>query len=731
VVRHAFRRLVKAVALVTALVIAVSIPLGYSVSRYLADASALDFKGDLNAARIAQFVYSYPKLWQYQSLRISEIVHLPGYNDLNQRVLDADGRIVVQEGPAVGFPRLQERSPIEVAGERVGELVVSLSWVSALIEIGFVSLASFALASLSYFAICSLPLRTLDRALRMLAMQDARFEAALNNMTQGLCMVDAGGRLVVINKRLGAMFGLTNAQNCIKAPPEQLLDAVLRTGCMDRQTGEMAFGLPQRGDAITTTFCCELTDDRTLTVSRHGVEGGGWVTTFEDVTEQRKAEALLDHMALHDVLTGLPNRTLFQAHLERQTNPERGRFAVHCLDLDRFKQVNDTLGHSIGDALLQAVAERLKSCLSASDILARLGGDEFAIIQTDASQPEQARALAHRLVETISAPYQLDGHRILVSASVGLALAPTDGGTAEAILKAADIAMCHAQGDGRGRYRCFEPAMDAAAQARRELELALRDALANDEFRLHFHPLVELETGRVVCFEALLRWQRKSGELVPPDEFVPLAEEIGLIIPIGDWILRAACAEAAKWPSDIKVAVNLSVVQFKNQNLVASVQTALELSGLAAHRLELEITESVLMHKSKATLATLRRLRALGLSVAMDDFGDGYSSLSYLSKFPFDKIKIGQGFVRDIDVKSEALAVIRAVVHLGRALGIPVTAEGVETRAQLERMRLEGFAQCQGYLFSRPLPPEEIAGLIDRLSSTPPCNTEALLQYAA
>jgi diguanylate cyclase (GGDEF)-like protein len=722
---------VRAIALLTAVTIAVSVPLGYSITRYLADASALDFKAHLNATRVAQFVYGYPKLWQYQGLRISEIILLPGYNDVNQRVIDTDGSFVAEEGPAVSFPRLQERAPIEVAGERVGELVASVSWVPALIDIGFVALASLALASLSYFSICALPLRTLDRTFRKLAIQEARFKAALDNMTQGLCMVDAGGKIVVLNERFGAIFGLTNTENCINAPPEQLVDAVLQTGSMDQQTGEMAFRFPQTVDAITTTFSCELTDDRTLMVSRHAVESGGWVTTFEDVTEQRKAEALLDHMALHDALTGLPNRTLFQAHLERHASPERGSFAVLVLDIDRFKQVNETLGHSVGDALLQAVADRLKGCLSEDDILARLGGDEFAIIQPGANQPDHARALAHRLIETLSVPYQLDGHRIMVSASVGIALAPTDGTTADAILKAADIAMCHAQGDGRGTYRFFEPAMDDAVQARRELEIALRDALANDEFKLHFQPLVELQTGRIASFEALLRWQRKSGELVPPDEFVPLAEEIGLIIPIGDWIVRAACAEAAKWPSDIKVAVNLSVVQFRNPNLVASVQTALALSGLAAHRLELEITESVLMHKSKATLATLRRLRALGLAVAMDDFGDGYSSLSYLSKFPFDKIKIGKNFVQDIDVKSEALAVVRAVVHLGRALGIPVTAEGVETRAQLDRMRLEGFAQCQGYLFSRPLPPEQIAGLIRRLSSMPPCDTEPLPQQAA
>jgi diguanylate cyclase (GGDEF)-like protein/PAS domain S-box-containing protein len=727
VIRRALRGLVRAIALLAALTIAVTVPLGYSISRYSADTSSLAFKTDLNAARIAQFVYSYPKLWQYQGLRISEIILLPGYGDVNQRVADTNGRIVVEEGPATHFPRLQHRAPIEVGGERVGELVGSVSWAPALIHISFVALASVGLAALGYFAICSLPLRTLDRTVRRLAIQDARFEAALDNMTQGLCMVDACGQIVVINRRFREMFGLTGTENCINAPPEKLLDAVVRTSHMSQQTAEMVFRFPQTVDAITTTLGCELTDDRTLTVSRHAVEGGGWVTTFEDVTEQRNAEAQLDHMTLHDALTGLPNRILLQAHLERQISAGQGSLAVLCFDLDRFKQVNDTLGHTIGDALLKAVTERLKGCLSENDVLARLGGDEFAIIQPDASEPDQVKALAHRLIETISEPYELGGHRIMVSASLGVAMAPSDGHTADGIMKAADIAMCHAQGDGRGTYRFFEPAMDAEVQARRELELALRDALANDEFRLHFQPLVDVESGRVAGFEALLRWQRSDGELVLPDEFVPLAEEIGLIIPIGDWILQAACAEAAKWPSDIKVAVNLSAIQFRNPKLVASVRAALALSGLAANRLELEITESVLMHKSKATLAMLRRLRALGLSVAMDDFGDGYSSLSYLSTFPFDKIKISRNFVRDIDVKSEALAVIRAVVHLGRALGIPVTAEGVETHAQLERMRLEGFAQCQGYLFSRPLPADEITGLIERLS----CDTEPLPQLAA
>ena len=388
--------------------------------------------------------------------------------------------------------------------------------------------------------------------------------------------------------------------------------------------------------------------------------------------------------------------------------------AVLCLDLDRFKPVNDTLGHPVGDALLRAVAARLLACVREGDTAARLGGDEFAVLQAGAGQPEAAGALARRLVEALSAPYEVLGHQVVVGASVGVALAPGDGRDPDELLKRADMALYRAKADGRGTFRSFEPGMDARLQARRLLELDLRKALAAGELELHYQPLVDLRTGAVSALEALLRWRHPARGLVPPGEFVPLAEEIGLIVPVGGWVLRRACADAAGWPGGVRVAVNLSAAQFRGRELVAAVVGALAAAGLAPARLELEITETVLLRDGEATLATLRELRALGVRIAMDDFGTGYSSLGYLRSFPFDKIKIDRCFVRDLGASADCEAIVRAVTGLGGSLGIATTAEGVETEEQLERLRAEGCDEAQGFHLGRPMPAADVRALLDR-----------------
>jgi diguanylate cyclase (GGDEF)-like protein len=415
-------------------------------------------------------------------------------------------------------------------------------------------------------------------------------------------------------------------------------------------------------------------------------------------------------MAHHDALTRLPNRIRFREELEeglaRAHSDEA--LAVLCLDLDNFKSVNDTLGHPVGDALLKVVAERLLEAAGETSTVARLGGDEFAIVQTGASQPVGATVLAQHLIETIAAPYEIDGHSVVIGTSIGIAVAPNDGTDPDAILKNADLALYRAKAEGRGIYRFFEAAMDASMQARRLLELDLRSALGRDQFELVYQPLVDLTTADVKGFEALLRWRHPERGLVSPAEFIPLAEEIGLINQIGAWVLRRACAEAATWPGHLTVAVNLSPVQFTSRTLVLDVVTALGSSNLAPRRLELEITEAVLLHDTDATLATLTHLKQLGVHISMDDFGTGYSSLSYLRKFPFDKIKIDQSFIRDLSSTPESMAIVRAVAGLGRSLGISTTAEGVETIEQLRTVKAEGCTQVQGYLLSRPLPARDI-----------------------
>jgi diguanylate cyclase (GGDEF)-like protein len=405
----------------------------------------------------------------------------------------------------------------------------------------------------------------------------------------------------------------------------------------------------------------------------------------------------------------LPNRIYFHEQLaNRFAHQERDqKFAVLCFDLDRFKSVNDTLGHHFGDKLLRQVAERMRSCLREGDTLARLGGDEFAILQGSVNQLTETNALAARLNEVISAPFDLDGHQVVIGVSIGIAVAPTDAGDPDQLLKNADMALYRAKTDGRGIYRFFEPEMDALMQRRRALELDLRKAVVGGEFELYYQPLVNLEKNAICGFEALLRWNHPERGLIPPLDFIPLAEETELIVPIGEWVLRQACQEAAKWPSDVRVAVNVSSVQFK-ANLALVVTSALARSGLAAHRLELEITESVLLFNSESILATLHQLRALGVRISMDDFGTGYSSLSYLRSFPFDKIKIDRSFVHNLAADEDSMAIIRAVTGLGSSLGMATTGEGVETQDEVDYLKNEGCTEAQGYFFSKPQPASEV-----------------------
>jgi diguanylate cyclase (GGDEF)-like protein len=464
----------------------------------------------------------------------------------------------------------------------------------------------------------------------------------------------------------------------------------------------------------------EIKGGRVVAVAYRPTVDGGWVATFEDVTERRQAEERIVFMARHDALTKLPNRVLLAERIEQAvTQLGRGtRFAVLSLDLDNFKQINDTLGHPVGDEVLCAVAERLQSCVREVDTVARFGGDEFAIVQQDVAQPEEITTLARRIIDVLSAPYEINAHRVTLGVSIGIALAPDDGVLCDKLLKNADVALYRSKADGRGTWRFFEAEMDARLQRRRKLELDLREALANNEFKLFYQPIIDVKKGRVSGFEALLRWQHPVRGMVSPGEFIPVAEEIGLIAPLGEWVIREACHEAKHWPAHTKVAVNVSPMQFKQGRLLQSVTEALSETKLAAERLELEITESVLLSNNNGTLATLHALRGLGARIAMDDFGTGYSSLSYLRSFPFDKIKIDQSFIHDLGAGEGASnSIIKAIIDICRSMGMTTNAEGVETQAQFEELRLEGCDEVQGYLFSKPVPRTEIPGLLVRLTN--------------
>jgi diguanylate cyclase (GGDEF)-like protein len=546
-----------------------------------------------------------------------------------------------------------------------------------------------------------------------IATQNKLIDAALNNMSHGLVMFDRDERLIICNDRYLDMFGPARemiAHGCTLSELLHLLDRVGVTTespeeCLLELRETVVAGKPAR--KMRT-----LSDGRTYAISRIPLPGGGWVATHEDVTERMAAEARIAHMARHDPLTDLPNRASLRDHLQQAlARVHRGEMvALHYIDLDHFKNVNDTLGHLIGDELLKGAAGRLKSCVRETDIVARLGGDEFAVVQTKIERPNDAAILAQRIQEVIRQPFFIDGQEATVDASIGIAIAPTDGNGVEELVKSADIAVYAAKASGRSAYRFFELEMDERVKERRAIESGLRNALVNGEFKLYYQPIVNLQTNRISSFEALIRWFHPERGLIPPSDFIPVAEECGLIIAIGEWVMRQACHDAVGWPDDIKVAINLSPVQF-NKHLVRSVVSALASAGLPPRRLELEVTESVLMQNTFATLATLNQLHELGVKFSMDDFGTGYSSLSYLRSFPFDKIKIDRAFVRDLSEHENSTAIIRAVTLLAKSLDMMTTVEGVETEEQLERIRALGCTEMQGYLYSPPRNLDEISAM--------------------
>jgi diguanylate cyclase (GGDEF)-like protein len=533
----------------------------------------------------------------------------------------------------------------------------------------------------------------------------------LNNMTQGVLMFDADARLTFCNQRYTDMYGLPPA---VAQPGCSLRDLLFhrqQTGTFADNPDDYIVGL-KSGIADGNTFAqvVNLPDGRVFSVLNKPMAGGGWLATHEDITERQRSEERIAHMARHDALTDLPNRVLLRERLDHELKRvKRGEcLAVMCLDLDQFKSVNDALGHPIGDELLKLVSVRLRGCTREIDTVARLGGDEFAIIMTQMQRPSDAASLSKRIRDSVTKPYQIDGHQIVTDISIGISVAPHDATAPDPLLRNADMALYGAKGDGRGTYRFFEQEMNTRMKARRELEMDIRKALVAKEFELHYQPLVNLQTNDVSAFEALLRWHHPRRGMVSPAEFIPIAEETGLIIPLGEWVLKTACKEAVSWPDPMKVAVNLSGAQLNNRNLLALVNAALSESGMPPHKLQLEITESVLLQNTFSTLETLHKLRAMGVQIALDDFGTGYSSLSYLRSFPFDKIKIDRSFIRDMATGAEPLAIVHAVAGLANRLNMTSTAEGVETQQQLETLQAMGCTEMQGYLFSRARPASEI-----------------------
>jgi diguanylate cyclase (GGDEF)-like protein len=546
-----------------------------------------------------------------------------------------------------------------------------------------------------------------------LAYKNRILEVTLENMAHGLCMFDGQQRLIVCNERYAKMYALSPGEMRPGTKLRSILEARVAAGSspaaaeeyIDTRIAEVTRNEPY--SAVN-----ELRDGRVVAVTHQPIEGGGWVAIHQDITDSRRDEERVAFMARHDLLTDLANRTSFMEKLEEAGARLRRRhetFTVFMLDLDRFKNVNDSLGHPAGDDLLRQTADRLKKALSETDLVARLGGDEFAIIQTgEADQRGAAVELAKRLISLISAPYDLHGNMVTIGTSIGIAMAHEPDVDSDTLMKQADLALYRTKSEGRNGYCFFDERMTADADARRQLESDLRDAISGGQIEIHYQPILHVKTRKLFGLEALARWRHPVKGFVPPSEFIPLAEETGLIVPLGEWVLHKACETAKRWPLGVKVAVNISAVQFAKSDLLEVVTRTLAGTGLPPERLELEITETALLEKEAGVLATLQQLERLGIAISLDDFGTGYSSLRYLTTFPIDKIKIDKSFTQNITHRADCAAVVASVLALGSGLDVATVAEGVETKQQFDILRASGVNYVQGYLFGAPCAAEEI-----------------------
>ncbi len=609
-------------------------------------------------------------------------------------------------------------------------LSVALPMLAALLIFGDIYYRAFAPALAMFFLSVALICERLRRNLlsavissREVSQLAQRFDTALTNMPHGLCMFDAEHRIVVANQKINEQIGLPPTLDLRGHNLDDLVSHCVLAGTLSDANGErFAHGLAQGlSGNQTDKFSVEIRDGRTIEITVEPMDERGMVMVVEDVTERKHAEAKINHMARFDALTGLPNRTILQSSLQAAADNIRGgnAFAVHFIDIDQFKQVNDTLGHSRGDVLLQEAADRLRRAVRPTDTVARFGGDEFIVLQARVDGEADASSLADRLLQVLREPYVIEGGQVRASASIGIAIAQNDGADVEQLLRNADMALYCAKAEGRNGWRFFKPEMELAALSRRRLEFDLRRALTDHEFEIHYQPIIDLKTRRVRTCEALLRWAHPERGMIWPAEFIPVAEEMGIVTEIDQWVLREACAQCRQWPDDVHVAVNLSPLQFMRTNVPETVERALAAAHLPPHRLEIEITETILLQDTVRSRNALRELQRMGVGVSLDDFGTKYSGLSYLHSFPLHKVKIDQSFVRNLH-EGRMMTLLRGVARMSAELGLRVTVEGIETEEQLALIANEPHIdEVQGYLFGKPMPSSALRAMLFASTTLP------------